>query len=409
MGNTTIVRVRVRELGYLRAGNEQPKTSTQGEYWLSTPTTRFPDARSNARGYFGPATNAVVEIETADGIVGIGTAGSANVALAPLIVQHLAPLIIGEDAFQVERIWDRLYRSTIRFGMRGIAIAAISGIDIALWDIKGRALGVPVVDLLGGRHHQSIPAYASRLYAMKDLDQLAAEAKSYKEAGFKLVKQRFGFGPQDGERGIRMNKELVRTVKEAVGDDVAVAGDAYMSWDVEYALRMERELREFDMAWIEEPLMPHDIPGYARLCAAAHIPIAHGEHSYTKWDFAQLIRNQAVHILQPDVNRTGGITEAQKVWALAEAHDLPVIPHSNEMHNLHLSFSKPNSPWSEYFPYRSDDKGMMNTIFYEIFSGNPVAKDGRLELPDTPGIGLEIVEDEIAQLVRSSATVEADA
>lgn len=398
--SSKIVRVTARELGYTRAGGSA-SSNGRSEFWLSTPTSKFADAKSNARDYWGPVSTVIVEIETADGLVGVGTAGSGNLGIAPLIREQFGPLVMGEDANAIELIWDRLYRASVRFGRRGVPISALSGIDIALWDLRGKRLGVSVVELLGGRVSDSKPAYASRLYAMKDLDELAAEATAYRDEGFRMVKQRFGFGPADGETGIRKNVELVRTVKEAVGEDVAVAGDAYMSWDLDYALRMERALRPLEMAWIEEPLLPHDIVGYQRLCQSAQTPIAHGEHSYTKWDFTELIRSQAIDILQPDINRVGGITEAQKIYALAESFGLPTIPHSNEMHNLHVSFAKPNAPWVEYFPYRDDDPGAINTIFYEIFDGNPKAIDGTITLSDAPGLGLTLIEDRVVELERA--------
>lgn len=382
-----IVRVTARELGYQRAGGSAGRG---GGYWLSTPTSKFSDALSHAGDFWGPVSTVLVEIESADGTVGYGTAGAGSAGAAALIRDHLAPLIIGQDASAIELLWDRMYRATVRFGRRGIAINAISGIDIALWDLKGKRLGVPVYELLGGRIRESVRAYASRLYAMKDLDELRAEAARYRDEGFTMVKQRFGFGPADGEAGIRGNVALVRAVKETVGDDVEVAGDAYMSWDIEYAIRMERELREFDMAWIEEPLIPHDIGAYRRLCEVSQTPIAHGEHTSTKWDAQELLEARAVHILQPDVNRVGGITEAQKIFALAEARGINVVPHSNEMHNLHVTFSKPNGPLAEYFPYNPDDPGAINTIFYEIFSGNAVAEGGRLQLSNAPGLGLDV-------------------
>lgn len=405
----SVKEIRVHELGYLRAGGSAHGEGTNQEYWLSTPTSTFDDARSAAAKYWGPVSIVVVEIVAADGTTGVGTAGAGSAGLMGLIEDHLGPLILNEDPFNVERLWDRMYRATNRFGQRGTAIAAISGIDIALWDLKAKLMGASVVDLLGGHHHESIPIYASRLYAMKDLDELSREAAAYRDQGIQMVKQRVGFGPKDGERGIRQNVDLVRTVREAVGDEISIAIDVYMSWTVDYALRMERELREFNLAWVEEPLLPRDIDGYERLCRVSETPIAHGEHSYTKWDVRDIISRRAVHVLQPDVNRIGGITEAQKVFALAEAHDIPVIPHSNEIHNLHLSFAKPNAPWVEYFPYRQDDPGATNTIFYEIFDGNPLPQDGRIELASIGkvGLGVSLNHEGLNRLLRRSSTITA--
>lgn len=359
--------------------------------YLVSPVTHFPDAGERAAGYMGPVMLVVVEVETDAGITGVGTCGSGSVGIEPVVSQHLGPLVTGEDPFNVELLWSKMYRASARFGRRGVAVAAISGIDIALYDIVGKALNVPVYDLIGGRSRESVTAYASKLYALQDLDELAAEARSYQAGGFTMMKQRFGFGPADGVAGIARNVELVRTVREAVGDDVVLAADAYMGWDLEYAIQMERRLRPYNLSWIEEPLMPHDIAGYARLCRVSQTPISHGEHCYTRWDFAELIEREAAHILQPDVNRAGGITEARKIFAMAAARDLPVVPHSNELHNLHLVFSQLNCPFAEYFPNAELDG---NTYFWHLFDGNPEVSGGELTLrSDVAGLGYSLNRD----------------
>src|SRR5262249_44284538 len=160
----------------------------------------------------------------------------------------------------------------------------LSAVDIACWDLHGKLRGLPVVSLLGGRVQQRVPVYASRLYALDDLDELADEARSYVASGFTMLKQRFGFGPADGRQGIERNVALVRAVRDAVGFEVGLAADAYLGWDVGYALEMARRLADFDLMWIEEPLMPHDFDGYAELtrrCGKQRWSC--GEHLYTKW------------------------------------------------------------------------------------------------------------------------------
>jgi L-alanine-DL-glutamate epimerase-like enolase superfamily enzyme len=198
---------------------------------------------------------------------------------------------------------------------------------------------------------------------------------------------------------MKRNVELIRTVREAVGDGVELAADAYMGWDVGYAMQMAELLRPYGLSWIEEPLMPHDVDGYEQL--TQRVPWQRwscGEHSYGKWDFAELIRRRAVDILQPDVNRTGGITEAVKICALAEAAGMPVVPHSNEGHNLAIIFSRSPHvcPVVEYFPRVEPDTG--NELFWKIFTGNPEAVDGTLSAPTRPGLGLDIDEATITRL-----------
>jgi L-alanine-DL-glutamate epimerase-like enolase superfamily enzyme len=366
---------------------------------LVSPFSHFPDHAERGRAWWGPAVLTLVEVETDAGITGIGTAGGFTGSAAPIVTDHLAPLLVGTDPFDVELNWSRMYRGTVRYGRRGVAIAAISGIDIACWDIMGKALGVPVYELLGGRTKPAVDAYVSRLYALRDLEELADEARAWKAAGFTMMKQRFGFGPADGIAGMKANEALVRTVRDAVGDEVVLAADAYMGWDLHYALEMERRLRPYGLRWIEEPLLPHDIDGYQRLCRASETLISHGEHEYTRYGFAEIISKRAADLLQPDVNRVGGLTEARKICALASAHDIPVVPHSNEAHNLHLVLSQTTCPFTEYFPDVEPDTG--NELFWKLFDGNAVAVDGRVDLTARPGLGITVNESARSELVLS--------
>lgn len=360
---------------------------------LVSPTSVF---GGDNRPWFGPCSVVLVEVATDDGRVGLGTAGAFTSAAKTIIDTHLTPLLVGEDARRIEHLWDKMYRSTVRFGRRGAAICAISAIDIALWDLKGKALGVPVYDLIGGRTKERVPVYASRLYAMEDLDALAEEASRYVSQGFRMLKQRFGFGPADGVDGMRRNVALVRTVREIVGPDIALAADAYMGWDVPYTLAMSERLREFDLAWIEEPLLPDDIDGYAYLNERSSIPISCGEHEYTRWGFKTLLERKATRILQPDGNRAGGITEMLRICALGSAYGVPVVPHSNEAHNLHVIVAQPACSMMEYFPNVEPDTG--NEIFWKLFVGEPVAEDGHVTPSARPGLGIEVNREALREL-----------
>jgi L-rhamnonate dehydratase len=387
-----IVRITARNVGFSRS----PDTLKRH---LVSNASRFEDFETKPGGWFGPVVCTLVEVEADDGTVGIGTAGAFQGGALELIPSYYADLILGEDPRRHEHLWQRMYLTTVRFGRSGSAVAAISALDIACWDLHGRSEGKPVVDLLGGRTQSSVPCYVSRLYALEDLDELREEARGWARAGFTRMKQRFGFGPKDGVRGLRRNVELVRTVREAVGEDVELAADAYMGWDLGYALEAANRLRDLELSWIEEPLLPHDVAGYVELkrrCPWQRWSC--GEHSYTKWEFEQLIRLRAVDILQPDVNRVGGLTEALKVCALAETAGLPVIPHSNEAHNLHLVFSRPPGvcPLVEYFPDAEPDTG--NELFWKLFAGTPQAEGGAIELPDRPGLGIELQAEVAAEL-----------
>lgn len=369
----------------------------RGEF-LVTPLNVFDDqAGMLGEGFVGlrggPVGAVIVTLRTDDGLEGYGSAGVGNGAALYILEQSLRPIVLGANPFDVELLWEKMFRSTINFGRKGVALEAISAIDIALWDLMGKATGQPVYNLLGGRTRDRIAVYASRLYANRDLGRLAREAASFRKQGFTAVKQRFGFGPRDGARGMQANLALLRTVRDAVGPDVEIAADAYMGWDVPYAIRMIRMIEDagLNLAWIEEPVIPDDIDGYAKVRREVRTPISGGEHEFTRYGFRDLIAREAVDILQPDVNRVGGITEARKIWALAAAHGLRVIPHAGQSHNYHLVISHMCSPMAEYFPAPEEGAPLDDdTLFWEIFSGEPKAENGCVALSGRPGLGLEL-------------------
>jgi L-rhamnonate dehydratase len=336
----------------------------------------------------------VVELFTDAGLVGIG-----NAALSPRLTKqaidvYLAPLLIGQDPFDVEFLWQHMYRSTIAWGRKGVGMVAISALDIAIWDLLGKATKQPVYRLLGGRTKPRIPVYASRLYSQK-LDTLAAETTKYRDQGYRAMKMRFGWGPVDGATGMQRNLELVRTIREVVGDEVDIMADAYMGWNLDYARRMLPLLEPFNLRWLEEPVIPDDIRGYAALRSAGRVPIAGGEHEFTLYGFRELLEARALDYIQFDTNRVGGITQAHKIAALAEAHAVPVVPHAGQMHNYHIVMSSMNSPMAEFFPRVDVEVG--NELFWYVFDGEPEPSDGFIQLrDDVPGLGLTIREDALA-------------
>jgi len=337
----------------------------------------------------------LVELFTDTGEVGIG-----NAALAPRLAKqaidlYLRPLLIGADPFDSERLWQQMYRRTIAFGRKGVVMAAASAVDIALWDLMGKAARQPVFRLLGGRTKSRIPVYASRLYA-QPLESLAEEAHRYKEQGYRAMKLRFGWGPADGAAGMERNLELVRTVREVVGEEVDLMADAYMGWTLEYAKRMLPRLEPYRLRWLEEPLIPDDIHGYAELRAATGVPIAGGEHEFTLYGFRQLLEARALDYIQFDTNRVGGLTQARKIAALAEAYSIPVVPHAGQMHNYHLVMASLNAPMAEFFPVVDVEVG--NELFWYLFAGEPQPEDGSIDLSDdVPGLGLSIDEEALAR------------
>jgi L-rhamnonate dehydratase len=337
----------------------------------------------------------VVEIFTDNGLVGIGNAALAPQVTKQVIALYLKPLLIGQDPWDLEFLWQHMYRRTMAFGRKGIGMAAISAVDIALWDILGKSARQPVYRLLGGRTKQRIPVYASRLYSI-ELGKLAAEAKRYKKEGYRAMKLRFGWGPTDGAEGMQHNIDLVRTVRQAVGGGIDVMADAYMGWTLDYAKRMLPLLEPFHLRWLEEPVIPDDIHGLAELKSYGRIPIAGGEHEFTLYGFRDLLEARAVDYIQFDTNRVGGITQARKIAALAESYSVPVIPHAGQMHNYHVVMASLNSPMAEYFPIVDVEVG--NELFWYIFNGEPKAKDGFVDLDEnTPGLGLTINESALSK------------
>jgi L-rhamnonate dehydratase len=381
------------------------EVESHGEF-LVTPLHIFEDYQTLLGAGFvglrgGPVGGIVVRLQTDDGLEGVGSVGVGNGSAIYILEHSLKPIVLGSNPFDVELLWEKMFRSTIYFGRKGTALEAISAVDIALWDLMGKATGQPVYNLLGGRTRERIRVYASRLYANQDLERLGAETRAFVARGFTALKQRFGYGPRDGVAGMRKNLALLRTVRDAAGPDIEIAADCYMGWDVSYAIRMIRMIEDsgLDLSWVEEPVIPDDVHGYAEIRRAVNTPISGGEHEFTRFGFRQLIEEGAVDILQPDVNRAGGITEARKIWAMAAAHGLRVIPHSGQSHNYHMVISHMNSPLAEYFPSPCEGAPLDDdTLFWEIFAGEPLAENGYVTLPGTPGLGLTVREERLREL-----------
>ena len=247
----------------------------------------------------GKLAGFTVEISTDKGVKGYGKAAAGGV----LVEKHLTKLLVGEDPFNVERIWDILWRSSMYYGRAGIAINAISGVDLALWDLIGNALGMPVYKLLGGETKPRIPAYCTG----NDIEQ-------HIEFGFKRLKLAIPHGPADGREGMRKNTELVKRTRELLGPDGDIMLDCWMAWTERYTLEMAEMVAPYRVYWMEECLQPHDYEGFGRLNAAIKSTrIATGEHEYTRYGFRQLLEHHAAAIWQPDIHWCGGLTELRRI------------------------------------------------------------------------------------------------
>jgi len=283
-----------------------------------------------------PADGFNVEIATDKGVTGIGRGGAQGASA----IQHLAPLIEGQDPFEVEKIWDILWRGSLHYGRAGMAVFGISAIDLALWDLIGKANGVPVYRLLGGKTKQRIPAYAT-----------LNEVNHHIALGFQRMKLAVPYGPPAGREGLRKNVELVKHAREALGPDGEVMLDCWMSLDEEYTVEFARRIEPYRVYWIEEPLPPDEYDGYARLRKAIQSTrITTGEHEYTRYGFRRLLEKHCAAIWQPDIHWCGGLTELRRIAAMASAHDIPVIPHLGGLSSfaMHFIAATPNSPWAEF-------------------------------------------------------------
>ena len=332
----------------------------------------------------GGRGNVFVHIHTDEGVEGLGV-GLAYPGVRQIIDAQFRKLLVGKDPFNIEQIWDDMFWHIRGWGRKGIAIAAISAVDIGLWDLKAKALGLPVYKLLGP-YQESVPIYGSGGWTNFNEQELVAEMVDYVEQGIPRVKMKVGkdFGQSEREDVARL-----KAVRDAVGDDVEIYIDANNGYNAKQAIYMAREFEEFNVGWYEEPLIPDDIRGLARVRDAVSIPVATGEHEYTKFGFAELIAGGGADICQPDVGRCGGITEWLKISHLAHGANLPVAPHSVQIVHLHVTCAAPNLKVVEYMNTNLET----DRIWYKEY---PQQVDGVwAPFPDKPGLGLELVPEAV--------------
>jgi len=347
------------------------------------PLTRVGDRSYRMRSSF-------VHIETDDGVTGTG--GPITDEQAVHITRTLAPLLLGRDPLATEQLWDILYRYSVH-GRKGTEMLAISALDCALWDLKGRHFGVPVHVLLGGPVRHEIPAYASALGYSLELDRVRATVGEMVAAGYRATKWFPRHGPADGREGFARNVALVETLREAAGPDVDLMIDAWMSWDVPYTLKMARRLEEYAPRWIEEPVLPDKHEAYAEITRRIGdtIAVAGGEHEYTRWGLQRLMAHNAAHVYQPDTYWAGGISEMVKIAAIASVYDVQLIPHGHSVPanaNLSFALSPTLAPLIEYL--------VKWNVVHQWFLRHPVEpRNGLITPPTQAGLGMQLDEDKI--------------
>ncbi len=346
----------------------------------------------------------IVRIETDDGLVGFGevhpgygyTRGACW-SVKAIVERELGPEIIGQDASRPEYIWEKMYngprldialaygQSAPRMGRRGVTVCALGGIDMALWDIFARSLGVPIYKLLGGGYRTRLPTYASGGHAAAD--EAGEEALAYVAKGFRAVKMRVG--AMDAPRVVEEGVARIRAVREAIGRDAGLMLDAHGSLNEAQAIRLARAAEEYDIDWFEEPVSSDNWNGMRRVREATAIPISTGENDFTHFDFRDIIAHQAADILQPDLAVVGGFTAARRVGVLAHAANLQVAPHiwgSALLFyaSLQLAAALPNCPIIEF-------RQGANPLFDELIAPPPAIDDeGCVTVPSGPGFGVDI-------------------
>jgi L-alanine-DL-glutamate epimerase-like enolase superfamily enzyme len=292
----------------------------------------------------------------------------------------LKDLLIGQDPFDIEKLWNDMFWRVRGYGRKGLAFCALSAIDIGLWDLKAKALHLPLYKLLGA-FTDSVPIYGSGGWTNFTEQELIEEMTGHVEQGIPRVKMKVA---KDFGQSEREDLERLAAVRRAVGDDVAIYIDANNGYYPKQAIYMAKEFEQYQVGWFEEPVLADDIEGLAQIRAATNIPVATGEHEYTKYGFRDLIARNGADIVQPDVGRVGGVTEWMKVAHMAHGFNLPVAPHAVQLVHLHLACATPNLKVVEYMNVALQG----DRIWYKEF---PQQQAGMWSpFRDRPGLGLEL-------------------
>ncbi len=369
-------------------------------YFLSIP---LPQPVRTSTSTISQVSEVIVKLSTDAGLVGVGEAhgpflfrqGPEGMRVVNEIMQQITPLVVGEDPFNSERIWQDLFALTYT-SVRGIPalarqqrqlVTAMSAIDIALWDLKGKAIERPVYALLGGALRQKVPAYVTGFYYKDNErpDDLAREAALYLEKGYRTLKVKVGGLTPEADA------ERVRFIREVAGDDVALMLDANQGWDLQTAIRAARLCEPYNIFWLEDPMPWYDERHtLQRLKAATNIPIAAGEAEYTPFGLRTLLVEGLVDYLIIDSTWAGGLTTWRKAATMAELYHVPMAAHHDPQIHVHALASSPTGFILESFADPNRDP-----LWFELFQERPEIVDGYMTLPDTPGLGLELRDDTI--------------
>lgn len=348
---------------------------------ISNPMTKYAEYRSSRTTWgINVLGSFCVEVEATDGTKGFAT-GFGGPPACWLVYHHFARFLEGEDPRDLTIMWDKMFRASMFYGRKGLTVAVISVIDLALWDLLGKIRNEPVYKLIGGATRKRLDFYCT-----------GSRPDAAKKMGFWGGKVPLPYGPDEGFEGLRKNIQFLKDHRKAVGPDFPLMVDCYMSLNVTYVIDLVTAVKDLNINWFEEVLHPDDFDGFAKLKQACPwMKFTTGEHEYSKYGFRKLIEGRNVSILQPDIMWCGGMTEILKISHQAAAYDIPVVPHASGPYSYHFVISQENTPFHEYLSNSPDSLSVL-PVFGLLFTNEPVPVKGYLDTTefDKPGFGLEI-------------------
>jgi L-rhamnonate dehydratase len=377
----------VRSLqAYTARGRGADYHDQSASHWIddhiASPMARYPDYRASRRSFgLDVLGSVIVVVESSDGHTGFAVTTGGEIA-AFIIERHLARFVEGAPVTSLERIWDQMYAATLFYGRKGVVVNAISGVDLALWDLLGQVREEPVHAMIGGAVRDEQPFYATG--PRPDIAQ---------SLGFVGGKLPLHHGPAEGIEGLRANLDELEQMRSKVGEDFWLMWDCWMSLDLDYATRLSHAAAEFGLHWIEEALPPDDYWGYAELRRRVPAPmlVTTGEHESTRWGFRLLLDMGCADVIQPDVGWCGGLSELLKISALADAAGALLIPHGSSVYSYHFVMTRPHSPIAEFL-MMAPAADVVTPMFAPLLLDEPVPVNGRLSITalDRPGFGVRL-------------------
>jgi L-rhamnonate dehydratase len=378
--NPTIKHIRA----YTVRGGGADYHDQTSEHWIddhvATPMSKYPEYRQSRRSFgLNVLGTLVVEVEASDGTAGFAVTTGGEIG-AFIVEKHFARFIEGRSPIDVEVMWDQMYFGSIYYGRKGVVVNALSGVDLAVWDLLGKLRGEPVFQLLGGAVRDEVEFYAT-----------GARPDLAKKLGFIGGKMPLHHGPAEGEEGMRRNLAELAEMRERVGPDFWLMLDCWMSLDLDYATRLAHAASRYGLKWIEEALPPDDYWGYAAL--KKQVPpgllVSTGEHEATRWGFRMLLEMDCCDLIQPDVGWCGGLTELIKIAELADSHRVAVVPHGSSVYSYHFVLTRHNCPFAEFLMMAPKADHVV-PMFAPLLLDEPVPVNGRMKVPERPGFGVRL-------------------